>query len=161
MGVVAFPVYTWGIMGYLWRVPSLLLNLRPGEMLVVAAYLLSFALLETTGITLILLILSFLLPANWLRDQFIPMGTTIALMLTIWAVTMQWSMKNRAWTPSLLILWHLAFGLLCFMVYRLILRRPKWKAHLTRLADRLLVLLLLYLPLSLISLVVVVNRLFF
>lgn len=159
MGVIAFPIYTWGILGYLWRIPSLLLNLSLADTFGVGAYLLSFALLETLAVTLILLALSFVLPQPWLRDQFIPMGTAIALMLAIWALTLQWSMKYRAWTLVLLALWNLAFVLLCIFVFRLVHRRPKMKYHLASLADRLVVLMYLYLPLSLVSLVVVAIRL--
>lgn len=159
IGVIAFPIYTWSILVYFWHVPSLVLNLRLTDVMVVLAYLLSFALLETFGITSILLILSFILPLRWLRHQFIPMGTAIALMFTCWALLMQWSIKFRSWKPGILLLWHLAFLLLCIMVYRLIIRRPKLKAQLASLADRLLVLVYFYLPLSLVSLAVVTIRL--
>ena len=80
LGVVLFAVFGWTIRGFLYKIPSFTLYFGLGANLAILSYMLAFALLESIIVTGILVLLSALLPARWLRDGFDYKGFIIVLV---------------------------------------------------------------------------------
>jgi hypothetical protein len=76
-----FMLHAWMLAGFFWRLPSWLHHLTLGEILGTLSYLLVHGLVESLLILGLLLLLTALLPANWLREVFMVRGTTIAVVV--------------------------------------------------------------------------------
>jgi len=81
--VIAFLVYGWTMIVFLWKLPSWILYLTLGEILAVFAYSMTFALLESFLILTLLLLACMALPPAWMRDAFV---TRIMLYMARYAV---------------------------------------------------------------------------
>jgi hypothetical protein len=157
--VIAFLVYGWTMVVFLWKLPAWVLSLTLGEIMVVFAYSMTSALLESLVFLGLLLLAAFILPTAWLRDEFVPRGTfaaivglgsTMLYMYQYSVVGYDFLNDLIAWTAAGIVLTVLAAvvaGRVCFLV-----RAAEW------LSDQLTVFLFLLLPLSLISLLVVLYR---
>ncbi len=155
--VCAFPVYSWSIYYFLERMPAWLYYLDSWEVLSIFAYTQVFAFVESLVITLGLLVVAALLPFCF-RCHFVAVASVLALLVTVAAVILQFNddeLRALALIPVLLTvgLMGSVIGLL-LLVYR----QPQVQQRVEALAERLSVLLYLYLPLSLLGLVIVIMR---
>lgn len=159
LAVISFLVYGWTLVVFLWKVPSWILFLTLGEILVILAYSMTSALLESLSVLFILLLLNLLLPARWMRNVFVTCGTTAAIfgLGSIMVFLYRYSITGYG-IISNLIPWSLAgLGITILMTYVATQVRPiSW---FTRwISDRMLIFLYLFIPLSLVSLGVVIYR---
>jgi hypothetical protein len=162
LALTAFVVYGRSIYIFIWKLPSWLKLLTVGEMLIVLSYSFVFSLMETIGIVLVLLIISFILPATWYRNAF--------TVRSVWVVLVC--------LGSLLVL----FGLFGMLSRDLVITLPLWSAITVGLAglavfaaprlrfmgtaalwlsDRTIVFLYLFIPASAVGLIVAAIRLIF
>ena len=157
--VIAFLVYGWTMIVFLWKLPSWILYLTLGEILVVFAYSMTAALLESLIFLGLLLFICMILPAAWMRDVFVTRGTFAALVAlgAIMLYMYRYSVIGYDFI-SYLIPWSLAgLGLTVLAAFvaarvRFLVRAAAW------LSDLVSVFLFLFLPISLISFVVVLYR---
>lgn len=84
---VSFPVNLWAIINFLRALPSFLLRLRWREIVLVASYAQAFALLEGFFVLAVVLLLGFLLPAAFIRDDWVAKGTVLIWITSIWAAS--------------------------------------------------------------------------
>lgn len=157
--VIAFMVFSWTIVSFLWKLPSWIQFLNLGDILVVFAYSMTSALLESLAILGILLLACLLLPARWMRDVFVTRGTTAAVFGfgSIMLYMYRYSEIGYSFISSL-FLWSLAgLAVAILMTFlsthiRGMVRAAAW------VSDRLIVFLFLFVPISLVSLLVVIYR---
>ncbi len=157
--VIAFLVYGWTTVIFLWKIPSWIQFLILGEILAVFAYSMTAALLESLAILCVLLVVCLILPARWMRDVFVTRGTTAAVFMlgSIMLYMYRFSVVGYSFISSLLP-WTVAglvlTLLLTFLSARLrgVVRAAAW------ISDRVTVFLFLLIPISLVSLVVVIYR---
>jgi hypothetical protein len=157
--VIAFMVYGWTLVVFLWKLPSWILYLTLGEIFVVLAYSLTAALLESLTALAVLLLISALLPSEWLREVFVVRGT-IASLVGLGAVMLYMNRYAAIGYDfiNVLIPWSLAgLGLTVLAAFlagrnRFLVRTAAW------LADQLTVFVYLFVPASLVSLLVVLYR---
>lgn len=159
LSVIAFLVYGWTLVVFLWKVPSWMQFLTFGEILVVLAYSMTAAMLESLAVLCILLLVCLLLPARWLRDVFVTRGTIAAIfgLSSIMLYMYRFSMVGYSFLVNL-IRWSLA-GLVVTLLFtyfstrvRIVVRAAAW------ISDRMIVFLFLFVPVSLVSLLVVIYR---
>jgi hypothetical protein len=157
--VISFMVYGWTLVIFLWKVPSWAMFLTFDEMLSVLAYSMTTSLLESLTALAILLVASALLPVRWMRDVFVTRGSIAAffglgsIMLYMYRLSVagygvfnylfQWT-----WTALTLTLLFTFFA----PRFRFIVRAVAW------ISDRLIVFIFLFVPISLVSVFVVVYR---
>jgi len=160
--VISFLVYGWTLVIFFWKIPSWLMFLTLGEILVNLAYAMTAALLESLVILGLLLLLSVILPVAMMRDVFVTRGTFAALiglgsvMLYMYCfseIGYSFLDKLPLWTLASLALTLL----LTFLAPRvkLLVRFAAWTS------DRVTVFVYLFLPLSALSLLVVIYRIIF
>ena len=157
--VIAAMTYGWTISKFLWKLPSWLLFLNIGEALALFAYAMVSALVESLLILGILLLASLVLPAKFFKDEFIIRGAWFvmvaygAMMIYLSLYTTQGQMLGAYWTA-----W---FGGLLSLAVLAAYISPR--IHFARslalwLSDRLIIFLFIFIPTSVISLLVVIVR---
>lgn len=157
--VTAFMVYAWTIVIFLWKVPSWLMFRSLTEILGTFAYAMVAAMLESLGILGILLLASLVLPRRWMRDMFVTRGTVAAAFMlgTIMSYMYRLSLVGYSYIVYL-VQWSLAgLAITLLAVFfssrvRMVVRAVAW------ISDRLIVLLFLLVPVTLISLLIVLYR---
>lgn len=157
--VIAFLVYGWTLIVFLWKLPSWILFLTLGEIMVIFAYSMTAALLESFVILGILLLVSVLLPAAWMRDVFVARGTFAALtgLGAVMLYMYRYAVVGYDFIVQL-IPWSLAaLGLTVLVAFaagraRFLVRAAAW------FSDLVSIFLFLFVPVSLISFAVVLFR---
>jgi len=157
--VISFLVYGWTMVIFFWKLPSWLMFLTLDEILVNLAYVMTAALLESLVILGLLLLVCIALPAAMMKDVFVTRGTVAALiglgsvmlyMYRFSEIGYSFLDKLPLWTLASLALTLL----LTFLAPRLqfIVRLAAW------ISDRVTVFVYIFLPISLVSLAVVLYR---
>jgi hypothetical protein len=132
--------------------------LKLGEIGAIFAYMMAFAMLESLAVTAILILLSALLPSNWLRDGFAYKGFVILLIATADAFLFQKSLQEIFPSILNLVLFSVVPIALIAILISLVHAQPKVQNLLVKVQDRFLIMLFVYLPIGLISLLAVTVR---
>jgi len=157
-GIVAFVCFSWSLIGFFNKLSSFILYFTLEEIGSVFAYMMAFALLESLVVTGFLVLLSALFPSEWLKNGFAYKGFLVTVILTIDAILFQKFLPYR--TPSALLLGLstiLPMAIIVIMIH-VLQSRPKLQNLFINVQDRFLILLFAYLPIGLVSLLVVTVR---
>lgn len=158
LGVSVFVCHSWSIRGFLNDLPSLLLYYRLPEILVVFAYMMAFAFLESLLITAGLAFAGGILPSRWLRNGFAYKGLIFVAVGSIGAYVLQKNLRYEFPSIQMLALnLVIPLVLIAFLIAASHLWGPLRKVLLD-IQDRLSIMLYIYVPLGLVSIVVVVFR---
>ena len=158
--VIAVPIFGWTITSWLWKLPSWLNFLTSGEITAIFFYAILTAFIESLLVCSFLLLLCLLLPSQLFRDQFIVRGTWLAIGLAfailgngIWR-----GITRFTYTEVSLTLWSMV-SLIPIVAVTMLSVRVRMMARLADwISDRLLIFLYILIPLSMISVLVVVIR---
>ena len=115
--------------------------------------MMAFAFLESMLITGMLVLLSAILPSNWLRSGFAFKAFIVIIMGTASALLLQRTMQGTM--PAFPVLTLIWFTPLVWTVLFIILaqRKPRVQGILLEIAERISIMLFLYVPIALISLI--------
>lgn len=157
-GVVVFVCFTWTLLHFFNKVSSFLLYFTPVEIGDILAFMMAFALLESLVITMILVLLSMLLPSAWLRAGFAIKGFIILLIAAGTSILFQRTLAYEY--PSILMLAATVLVPLLLSVGLIAVVRsmPRIMNLLANIQDRILIMLFIYVPIGLIGLVIVLYR---
>jgi hypothetical protein len=159
--VICFIVYSWTILVAFWKFPSWLYYLTVDEIMGINAYAFTVNLIESIFLLGILLFLCMVLPASFLKNDFTVRATIILVcllgsaMLHLYVNRGADSLENfiatmQIWWASTLLVLAILLG---------VSMKIQWlRAVIVNIADRLIVLLYVFMPLSLISVVIVILR---
>jgi len=164
LGVYAtavFVIYSWAVFRSFWKLPSWTFVLDIWEILSVYAYAFVVAFLESIVLLSILLLIGLVLPARWWNDRF----TSLSL---IWLILIEGSIMLRLYQIRAPALWNefvynqgswWAYTFALGLLLSLVVSRIRWLQRcLELLAEHMVVFLYIYLPLTVISFVVVLFR---
>jgi hypothetical protein len=151
--------YGWNLAHFLWKVPSWLLFLAPGEVLILSAYALTGALIESLVILAALALFSFLLPPRFFGNEFIVRAVWLTMigyggiMVLLTANASHRDLVGRYWDALSVLIAVLAV-LAAYASTRVtwMRRAALW------LSDQLTVFLFITIPVSFVSAVVVLFR---
>jgi hypothetical protein len=160
---IAFLVYGRMLYIFAWKLPSWLMNLTMGEIFSVLSYSLVFAVLECLGLTLILLVICFVLPAKWFRDDFIVRSTWL---MTVWLVSMMIyfaRMSSLGLELGLTVVDYIYPWIFVTLGMAALAGFASTRVRFMRtvaawFADRTIIFLFIFLPASLVGLIVMVFR---
>lgn len=163
LATVVFIVFTWSLYRMFFQLPSWLGYLSLGKILALAAYVLSFALVESLVMFGLLLGLAALLPERFLRRDFAVQGSLLAGLVGTGAYLVQRKIgllyKLEPEQLALYSLATLAAIILAPLLYTPLLERlPKAGDLLRTLAERMTVFAYLYIPLGLLALLATLWR---
>lgn len=156
--MIVLLVYGWTVYWIAWKFPSWIFYLTTSEILWIICYALVVNLLESLILIFGVLVLGFLVPKAWLADRFGPVGTLLSILMA--GVLMYFSQpiqlaERFSYAP--LIQMGISF-LAAFALATLLSRYRPVAAFLELLADRAKIFLYILLPISLVSLVIVILR---
>jgi hypothetical protein len=151
-------VYSWSLLRFSWRLPSFLKYSTNSEIGVILAYLMVVTLLESLVVVLAPIVLSIILPQKWFHDRFITKG---ALLVSLWLgylIYIAGKIMPEMPFPYTLIKWSPVFFLL-ILIFVLLLGEIKFLSKIVDdISDRFVVFLYISIPVSAISLMVVLIR---
>lgn len=161
LGMALFLIHSWSLRMFFFRVPSFLLYMGLDQIGAVLAYMMAFALLESLLVTIILIVIAAILPSNWLKIGF---GYKTFIILLVSAVGSYYIQKEIGSAyPGIkrVLIWagEIAFP----MVFLLLLAgyiKP-FKKVCQFIVEQISVMVYIYLPIGLLSLVIVAFRLIF
>ena len=162
--VAVFLVYTWTLFISFWKLPSWLFFLRISEIVSIYSYafLVNFA--ESILLLLIVLLLGIALPRRWWMDALIPKGFVFILII-LGSAILHYSLYRTPDTREILVTGQLNWWINTFLItvfLTWLTGRLKWvRQPLENLADRFIVFMYVYLPLTGISLFIVLVRIYF
>ena len=120
--------------------------------------MMAFALLESLAVTGILILLSALLPSNWLRNGFAYKGFVILVIATADAILFQTFLDNQFPSVLMLALSSILPIVLMATLIGILHSKPKMQNLLTAIQDRFVILLFVYVPIGLICIIAVTFR---
>ncbi len=120
--------------------------------------MMAFALLESLAVIGILVLLSAILPSNWLKEGFSSKGFVVIAVGSATAILFQHFLKDNY--PSTLMLLASSIAPLVLITFLIFIIRsmPKVQNLLLNVQDRILIMLFIYVPIGLLSLIVVMYR---
>lgn len=160
--VITAMTYGWTLVAFLWKLPSWLHYLNPGEILSIYSYSLLTDFSESIIVLALLIFLCIILPARLMQDVFVLRGTVLALcilggMMFLLGFYINNEIGLIGTIPAWLVI--LACTIVVLVLLDFLSRKFRLVASaLTGLADRLTIFLYVNLPLSLLAFVVVVAR---
>jgi len=157
----AFLVYGWTLLASFWKVPSWMFFLKVSEILSVYAYSFAIDFAESILLLLAMLLVGLILPKRWWNDQFTSQGAVwISVLLGSIMLRLYTNRSPELWEDFVYNQWTwwgytVLLGIVLSILFsRVILLRR----GLEKLADRLVVFLYIYMPLTIISIIVVMVR---
>jgi len=153
---VVLPIYSWAILQYLGKMIGWIYYLTIWDLLSLLAYVLSFAFLESALVTAGFLALAIVLPRALFRQKLVPLTMAMMLALTLGAVIYHYfegQLRGFLLAPVLLLC-----GVVIVILYLGVQRKPAVARRFHELAERASILLYLYIPLSALSVAVVILR---
>ena len=155
LGIAVFICHSWSLLGFFNRLSSFILYFRLAEVAGIFAFMMAFAFLESLLVTGVLVTLSAILPYKWLSDGFAYKGFIAMVMATIAAIILQRTLQGNLPTlPVLTLIWFTPLvWLVVFILW--VQRMPRVQKVLINIADRISIMLFLYVPIGITSLIVV------
>jgi hypothetical protein len=155
--VVLF-VYGWTVYWILWEFPSWIFYLTLTEILLVVSYSMVVNLLESLVFIFGVLILSTLLPRAWFRDRFSSAGSLLSMLLGVMLIHFSGQIQSAdsfSYTPLI----QIGFFFVAALCLAILLSRYRPVAtFLDLFSDRAKIFLYISLPVSILSLVIVILR---
>lgn len=150
-------LYSWTLLWFFWKIPGWLYFQTLDEIAVGLAYSLATNLLESLVLILLPLGLHFLLPRRF-ADSFVARGSALVILSLGYVAFLLTQFQSREDYPSDIIrltpFVFIAILALAYLLGRISLTRK----ILENIADRAIVFLYIFIPASLVSLVVVLTR---
>ena len=150
----AFPIHVWALINMFQDVPSWVLYLRSWEVIGMVAYTLSFALIETLIVFVVVLLIGLIVPKRWLVDKYIPLASLWLVEVAFMAILFQHAIIYYLPKRNLVI----GYALILAVSAILILRFPKVGIIFRWVAEKLVVLSVLYIFFDVLGLLVVILR---
>lgn len=156
--IIVLFVYGWTVYWILWKLPSWIYYLTTAEILLIICYAMVVNLLESLAFFLGVLILGIVAPKAWFADRFGPVGSLLSILLGFMLIVFSAPIRaaeSFSYTPLIQI------GILVLAAFGLAMLLPRYRpasALLEQLADRAKIFLYISLPVSLVSLLIVIFR---
>jgi hypothetical protein len=153
-GVVVTLVYGWSLYRFLWVLTGWVNYLTAEEITGIFFYSLTVSLVDSSIVLFTLVGLSFLLPPKWLRDHFVFRGSFSALYILIFAMylTLNTIPLDQLGVQLLVALVGLVF------LHLVVGRFQRLRLLIEAIADRSIVFLYIYIPLSVLGIISVIIR---
>jgi hypothetical protein len=153
-GLVATLIYGWSLFRFIWILPSWLKFLTGEEILYILFLSFAFCFVDSLIFIFLLIVFALLVPYKWFRDDFIFRGSLVALSALIFVIYLASNMISLDGLPSRLA------GFLVFMVlFQLLGARLGWlRSLIATIADRSIVFIYIFLPLTLVGILGIFLR---
>ncbi len=156
--IIVMLVYGWTIYWAFWKLPSWLDFLPLGEIAAIFCYLMATNFIESLLALFGVLVISLILPQKWFRDSFVSRGSVLAASILISIMVFEYHFVKPAdyfnKFPSYLPFILLIAGVLAFLAGWIRIVRKGVEVF----AENAVIFIFISLPISLLSLIVVIIR---
>jgi hypothetical protein len=157
----AFLVYGWTLYSSFFKAPSWINYLRPSEIVSVYAYSFVTNFFECIFLILILLVVNFVLSGNLWKDKFLSASVVMLIISIGSALVHLHRYENPTLRESFLgsqpLWWGITFSV-AFLLSFIVVRLSWLSTLLENLAERFSVFLYIYIPLTILSFIIVLFR---
>jgi len=159
-GIVTFIVSGWTLIQFFWRFPSWENFFTAEDILPVLAYSMAINLLESLTIIFTLVSLSVILPHNWLKDVFVSRASIMVILGLGYTIYLSRYLTNALgyYYPAYLVKLTPVIAALIFIFAFLLDQITLLRKRIEDIADRASIFTYIYLPLGLVSLLIVIIR---
>ena len=155
--IIVFP-YGWALYYFFWKLPSWLYYLSVGKISIFFAYTMALNFLESLVLLAAPVFWAFILPSKWFKENFIPAGGLYGLFLGCFLMYFSGHMETLSSFTYSIVFEFLGFIVLAVPL-SVGLSRVRFLARLvSELADRATIFLYIIIPVSLLSILVVIVR---
>jgi hypothetical protein len=158
LSMAVFLVFSWSLRSMFFTFPSFRLAHTTGDILTIVVYMMAFALVDALGVVFFLVLLAVLLPGGVLKAGFSYKASFFFIASTIVLIRIQYDLTDQ--TPLSYL--ALQFGLLILLWLVPVLLTHYIQAVrkvVLDVLDRLTIFTYIYLPIGMVSLLVVIVRL--
>lgn len=158
--VIVLMVYSWTIFWFTYKVPSWLYFLNVGEITTVFSYSLATNLAESLVVLCGPLALSLVLPRKWFRDVFVARGGTLSVAGLAYMMYVGSQFTSKDGYPSLTLKpWSLALAAILIVALVYVVGRIGLTRRIVEtVADQATIFLYIYIPLSIIAVLIVLFQ---
>ncbi len=156
--VIIVMTYTWSLILFFWRLPSWINFSTLGEIAVIFSYMVVVNLVESILVLLLLVVLSMILPPKWFYDRFVTKGSSLVLLGLGCLMHFNGNLLDDILFPLVMLKKVLIVIAVIFALVFLIDRISLFNKFLEELANRMVVFLYIWLPISALSLLTVLIR---
>jgi hypothetical protein len=157
--IISFIIYGWTFVLFFWKLPSWVDFLTPAEIFGAFSYGVITNLVESMIVIICLLVLCMLLPSRTMRDTFAAYGSVIAIMGLGSVMLYQYHYRAvRLEFASQLKPWALATVVAILLSVFLTAKIKLVKSIILNIADRMVIFLYIFIPLSILCLLDVIAR---
>jgi hypothetical protein len=154
-----FPIQAWALFNSLNEAPAWSLKFNVWDLIGVFSYIEAFVLLESVVVFVPLLVLAALLPARWFRCSFVASCTAIVYVSAGWFILAHiHDFTVRDWTLRQFLPWFVAFLFSQGLILVLIRNSRRLESMIVSVVDRVAVLSILYLSMTLVAVFIVLIR---
>lgn len=156
--VISLVLYSWTLLWFFWELPSWLYYLTLPEILTNVAYMFMTNFVESTVLLFGIILLSILLPGQIFSSAFVSRGVSLVVLGLGYMIYLVFQFGDREDYPSHLVRLAPVVFLLAMVIAFWVGRVSFLKKAIEGFADRAIIFLYFLLPISLMSIVVVIFR---
>jgi hypothetical protein len=158
-----FLVYTWTVFTSFWKMPSWLFFLQLGEIVSIYAYAFVVNFVESILLLVAVLLPGLILPDRWWKDVVVPRGLVLILVI-LGSAALHLSLYRTPDTREIFVRGQFVWWMLTLFIAVLLTwlaGSVAWiRRGLENIAERFLVFIYVYLPLTVVAFLIVIARLF-
>ena len=156
-------VYTWTVFASFWKLPSWLFFLNTGEIVSIYAYAFLVNFLESILLLFVALLPGIALPRRWWTDALISRGFVLILVI-LGSAELHLTLFRTPDTRELFVnsqpAWWIVTLLIAIVLTWVAGRATSVRKALENMADRFIIFLYIYLPLTAFALLIVLVRIY-
>ncbi len=156
--VIATITFIWSIIQFFWNLPSWLYFSSIGEIFVIFTYMMTFSLIESLLVLFFIIVLFTILPSVFVSGQFITKAVLVTLTGFGFLIYRNLHFPTKALSDLTLLQWALILGLHFLILTFPLNKFPAFGKAVENLTDRFIIFMYITIPLSILSVIVVLAR---
>ena len=156
--VIVMMIYPWTLTRFFWKLSSWILFVSVGDLAAFFAYMVFVNLLESILVLLVPLAMSIILPRKWFYDRFKTRSISLVLFGLGYLIYLNKNLHANSPFPLTLVRWIPMVVVAILVLVFLVDQVGFFRRVLEELANRLTVFLYISIPISAISLLVILIR---
>jgi len=156
--VIVMMIYPWTLSRFFWKLSSWILFASVGDLAALFAYMVVVNLLESIVVLLVPILMSIILPQKWFYDRFRTRSISLVLFGLGYIIYLDKKLYADSPFPLTLVRWIPMAVIVILVLVFLVDRVGFFRKVLDELANRLTVFLYISIPISMVSLLVILIR---
>lgn len=151
-------IYSWSILTFFWRLPSFLNYSTVGEISIIFAYLMTVNFFESLVVISVPVTLNMIAPETWFHNRFITKGVLLVSMGLGYLAYITTKITPESAFPYIWFKWSPVVFILITLLVFLLGEINFLSRFVETVSDRFVIFLYISIPVSVISLMVILTR---